>query len=58
MRRHRFIMAVRDPDAQPLSARAAPAFVRQTGKGSGLVDEDESLGIETGAFVTCVVLIR
>lgn len=45
-KRDRLVMAVRNGGAQPPSAPAAPAFAREIGRGAGLVDEDELLGIE------------
>jgi hypothetical protein len=41
-----FVMAVRDADAQPSPASAAPAFPRQIGGGPGLIDENELPRIE------------
>lgn len=44
--RDRFVMAVRDGDAQPPSSPAAPPFARQIGGSAGLIDENEFCGIK------------
>ena len=41
-----FPMAVRDADPQPLAPRAASVAARHVGRGPGLVDEHQALGIE------------
>ena len=44
--RDRFVMAVRNANAQPSPASAAPALARQIAGGPGLIDENELPWIE------------
>ena len=41
-----FVVAIREAHAQPLALGAPPVTAGHIGRGPGLVDEDQALGIE------------